>query len=423
MDYEKEYKKLKADIRKAYLYAQTDSTKAVLKSILPELTESKDERIRKELIEYVKDQQSCFISAPDCRDKYEEEENNKYNSWIAWLEKQNEQKPYVVDFKAEDWYVSKVDGKIYNAKFMEKTPTNQARKLEIEKAAMSATGIIEQEEWFIKGAEWSDKNPSYISSEKQSEQKPVPDWMPKFHEGDWVVFIATESIYQVEKIENYEYTLRHIWGGSLHLSFSGVELEEVIRGWTIQDAKDGDVLITNKKQPFIFNGHYDEDTEYIYAYCGISDFLKDDSFLPCDEEYKVWCTNENVCPATKEQRDLLFKKMKEAGYEWDAEKKELKLKKLAHQEVTKTSDQETSEWSEEDEKMLNSFLHKVEVCDLLTNKEDVWITKKIKSLRPQKQWKPTQEQLDALKWQVENVNESAWHYKATEELYNQLKEL
>ena len=29
-------------------------------------------------------------------------------------------------------------------------------------------------------------------------------------------------------------------------------------------------------------------------------------------------------PATKEQRDLLFKKMKEAGYQWDAEKKELR---------------------------------------------------------------------------------------------------
>lgn len=38
-----------------------------------------------------------------------------------------------------------------------------------------------------------------------------------------------------------------------------------------------------------------------------------------------------VTPATKEQRDLLFRKMKEAGYEWDAEKKEVKeieLKKL-----------------------------------------------------------------------------------------------
>ena len=29
-------------------------------------------------------------------------------------------------------------------------------------------------------------------------------------------------------------------------------------------------------------------------------------------------------PATKEQRDLLFSKMKEAGYEWDADKKELR---------------------------------------------------------------------------------------------------
>ena len=84
--------------------------------------------------------------------------------------KRGEQKPNLY-FKAKDWYVSKVDGKIYNAKFMEKTSTNQARKLEIEKAAMSATGILKQEEWFIKGAEWSDKNPSYISSEKQDEQK------------------------------------------------------------------------------------------------------------------------------------------------------------------------------------------------------------------------------------------------------------
>ena len=31
----------------------------------------------------------------------------------AWLEKQGEQKP-VIDFKAKDWYVSKVDGKIHD---------------------------------------------------------------------------------------------------------------------------------------------------------------------------------------------------------------------------------------------------------------------------------------------------------------------
>ena len=34
--------------------------------------------------------------------------------------------------------------------------------------------------------------------------------------------------------------------------------------------------------------------------------------------------NGNIHPATKEQRDLLFAKMQEAGYEWDDGKKELK---------------------------------------------------------------------------------------------------
>ena len=33
---------------------------------------------------------------------------------------------------------------------------------------------------------------------------------------------------------------------------------------------------------------------------------------------------EGFTPATKEQRDFLFQKMKDAGYEWDEDKKELK---------------------------------------------------------------------------------------------------
>ena len=34
--------------------------------------------------------------------------------------------------------------------------------------------------------------------------------------------------------------------------------------------------------------------------------------------------NGEIKPATKEQRDLLFQKMEESGYQWDAEKYELK---------------------------------------------------------------------------------------------------
>ena len=34
--------------------------------------------------------------------------------------------------------------------------------------------------------------------------------------------------------------------------------------------------------------------------------------------------DSDYCPATKEQRDTLFAEMKEVGYEWDAEKKQLR---------------------------------------------------------------------------------------------------
>ena len=43
MDYEKKYNEIVGQIKKAYLYAQTESTKAVLEEIFPELKESEEE--------------------------------------------------------------------------------------------------------------------------------------------------------------------------------------------------------------------------------------------------------------------------------------------------------------------------------------------------------------------------------------------
>jgi len=94
MDYEKKYKEALERMRYVVIEPKNENMlQAIKETVFPELKESEDERIRKELIEHVKDQQSSFISAPDCRDKYEEEENNKYNSWLAWLEKQGGQNP------------------------------------------------------------------------------------------------------------------------------------------------------------------------------------------------------------------------------------------------------------------------------------------------------------------------------------------
>lgn len=87
--------------------------------------------------------------------------------------------------------------------------------------------------------------------------------------------------------------------------------------WTIQDAKPGDVLVTD----------FEEDNMIVmyHSMCTI-----DTINVCCCLDNKFTCANlgvfdaEDVKPATKEQRDLLFQKMKEKGYEWDAEKKELK---------------------------------------------------------------------------------------------------
>ena len=142
-------------------------SQSLKEEMFPELKESEDDRIREEIIEYFKN-----YSGGD-------NVSIKFPEWLGWLEKQRDIVKYYED--KLDRCVCEYFNKGYkkalekqgehNVKFMEKQPANQKRKLDIEKAALFATGIIEQEEWFIKGAEWSDKNPSCISSEKQGEQK------------------------------------------------------------------------------------------------------------------------------------------------------------------------------------------------------------------------------------------------------------
>jgi hypothetical protein len=82
--------------------------------------------------------------------------------------------------------------------------------------------------------------------------------------------------------------------------------------------KVGDVLISENDYPFIYAGNHIY-TKYLTAYCGITN----DGEFKISDKTELW-TNDNVKPATKEQRDLLFSKMREAGYEWDENKKELR---------------------------------------------------------------------------------------------------
>lgn len=145
----------------------------------------------------------------------------------------------------------------------------------------------------------------------------------KFKEGDLLVHNSsnTRFISVVYVSEKYGYQVQD--GGSRHhLSFNVVENEYHL--WSIQDANDGDVLMTTKTRncPFIYRKtDYNNDLAYYYAGVdGNGDFCEGCLKRTLYHFGEV----ENVVPATKKQRDLLFKKMKEAGYEWDADKKELR---------------------------------------------------------------------------------------------------
>ncbi len=153
--------------------------------------------------------------------------------------------------------------------------------------------------------------------EKQGGQKSVDKVEPKFHEGEWVIGRATENEpRQIAEIteEGYKTT----YGGWIGFSF-----EEDIRLWTIQDAKDGDVLTDGDMFVIFKSNNHDPMTQHgcMFVYCSM---MKNNSGW-----HEFWYESGGLnptyyLPATKEQRDLLFQKMREAGYEWDAEKKELK---------------------------------------------------------------------------------------------------
>ena len=139
----------------------------------------------------------------------------------------------------------------------------------------------------------------------------------KFKVYDWLIN-EHRFIIQIIAIENGLYKYRY---NDRILECSWEQAEQNCHLWAINDAKDGDILVDSNHRPFIFKGCLDHfHPNCPVAYCGID---SDDCFL-ADELQVAWWTDENVYPATKEECDLLFNKMKEAGYDWDAYKKELK---------------------------------------------------------------------------------------------------
>ena len=297
--------------KKIHKYSSNISEIKRMEQIFPELKESEDKQIRKALIsilksDFEKDTTIYDISVGDI---------------ITWLEKQGEMdmKSYKAaedekrefvgdgfikcyadfqDFKeGETYWLEYVGNDNYNVR----SDNLLGKTYHITPCQLYT--IFKKMTWL----------------EKQGEKKPADKAEPKFKVGDWIVFNGL--ILHIDEVVDGYYRTTSI--GGIHNSYDW-DIDNVARLWTIQDAKDGDVLVGSEWGVILMfrgigNTKWDDVIDYhCYYDCHRKNFI-------VQEDVRHWGSTKNnqLKPATKEQRDLLFAKMKEAGYELDAEKKKL----------------------------------------------------------------------------------------------------
>ena len=319
MDYEKAYKDALERARKINsgegVAAPSDWTTCEV--IFPELKESEDERIRKELIDAIhglwdNDALPMPLSA------------KRKDNWLAWLEKQGEKSPFNKERLMKVAKPETFEEQIEHWQRMRGIAEEMVKELLKKQAPKNKTALDKAIEDEVNA--WLEKQ----GKQEQTSEFNAVDWQPskvdgkihniynsgveqKFHEGDWIVNNDSGSVCQIKKIKDDEYCLWPLDAeilGYLRI----IDVDNDYHLWTIEDAKDGDVLIY-QDEIFLFNL---VDNGYVHFHCCYDGELITHNLY--DFSYKEL---SDVQPATKEQRDILFQKMKEAGYEWNAEKKEL----------------------------------------------------------------------------------------------------
>lgn len=143
---------------------------------------------------------------------------------------------------------------------------------------------------------------------------------PKFKVGDWIVNNDDKSIGQITEIL-YDEEDPEIYGYNHTNGYFANVFEKDYHLWTIEDAKPGDVLMCESGWTCIFKD-LDLFNEMFSSYCFMATDL---DFMPYSSECHTLDSRVNgkLTPATEKQHKLFFKKMKDNGYGWDPDKKEL----------------------------------------------------------------------------------------------------
>lgn len=173
---------------------------------------------------------------------------------------------------------------------------------------------------------WSEKLQSLYEKLIGCGQKPTNNIESKFKAGDWIVGDNTHDVYKVLCAVDDKYCLSYNIDGNVICTKAEI-IDKKCHLWSIEDAKDGDVLVFDDAFILIFKEKGDPyilfPTKKTRGFNFKSHVFLD--FLMNVFEQGSFCDDKgNKChPATKEQRIGLFAIMKEYGYEWDSEKKML----------------------------------------------------------------------------------------------------
>lgn len=265
--------------------------------LFPELKENEDEKNIKDLIDELK----CSLRSANCQNEAcngGHEKRIALLEWsINWLEKQ---KPNTRKREIDDAYLQG----ICDAKHeIEKQGEPPRTDIEIPFGAKDSE--LQEVSYDIPKGFYAEIKDNRVVIKKTT-----------FKVGNWVV--KNGIVVKILDKQKYGFVGLDVDGNDFFCNYGHTDS---MRLWNISDAKDGDVLLEEETgEPFIYNGNRAIyfSGYFLGAYCGIYN----GEFNQLGNNHH-W--GKNSYPATKEQRDLLFQKMKEAGYIWDNEKKELKL--------------------------------------------------------------------------------------------------
>jgi len=316
INYKEKYKKALERARKIHNGTEFDYEKGMMEEVFPELVESEDESIRKELIEYLVGKR---IIGNDL-------EGINIDKTLAWLEKQADKDKLIKELGE---YKVKYTKKVLELNRMNKE-SEKLRKTTIaflkDFADKGYENAVECIDWLEKQRRkeepqvYETENGEVITYSETDGYKVVE---PKFHEGDFIVNNYNGVVCQVTEIKDDEYCLWPLYDevkGYLKI----IDVDNEYHLWTIEDARIGDVLFCNENVKYSNGVKY----ERLYLFNNLDNAFV--TLTKTSEGLVEFSTNVNVyypyntVPATKEQRDTLFKVMHEVGYVWDTKNKELK---------------------------------------------------------------------------------------------------